>query len=541
MRFGLTSIFACGVLCCFGVASAIAQGDAQAVTQGELRNAIYAGDINAVSSVLKTAAGRYGDEVDVEDLRGLFRVFDTSDPRTFEFTAEWLKRWPGSSHAQIARATALANAAWALRGKGSVRDIYPDAMMQFLDLNVEAFALAEQAYASDPGFLPASDAILALGVAAGSKRRAFEVLDATMRATPNWGTLERALALSDPNYGGRIGDVTFMCGLYGSMLDGPGDDTTRYCLIRAIHSYFPEGNTELLRDLLAEEPGPGLDDIRAELALWSFPGTPEEANFLRTYFDNISGADLALAIEYDRKVAFSNDYAFVQAEVGKRAKAEARKRLADDPFNPVLLDIVITDLTEVVRDEDGGVSVRLIDRVSLAARQEAARRELVASPYNPRYWGKMARVVRAERAASGSADGGLLDADPYLINAVAYSRQKPEWLRLLVSAKLEQLDRYDMAPQAFPGTDRQGDILCPLIRAAKLLEYRSHKIAPASGEGDSIADTGLEPDQIDRIAELGAAALTGGVCADVFAASPLDLYFDPVAVSLDPGTELAQL
>lgn len=524
------------MLSCFGVAPAFAQGSAQAVTQDELRKAIYAGDINAVSSVLKTAAGRYGDAVDVEGLRGLFRVFDTSDPRTFHFTAEWLKRWPGSSHAQIARATALANAAWALRGKGSVRDIYPDAMMQFLDLNVEAFALAEEAYASDPGFLPASDAVLALGVAAGSKRRAFEVLDATMRTTPNWGTLERALALSDPNYGGRFGDVTFMCGLYGSMLDGPGDDTTRYCLIRAIHSYFPDGNTELLRDLLAQETGPGLDDIRAELALWSFPGTPDEANFLRTYFDDIPGADLALAIEYDRKVAFSNDYAFVQAQVGKRAKAEARKRLADDPFNPVLLDIVTTDLAEVVRDEDGGVTVRLIDRVDPATRHEAARRELVASPYNPGYWGKMAGVVQA-----GRADGGLTDADPYLVNAVAYSRQKPEWLRLLVAAKLEQLDRYDLAPEGFPGIERLGDLLCPLIRAAKVLEFRSRKIAPTAGEDDSVADTGLEAAQVDRIAALRATALDTGACAEIFAAAPIDLYFDPVAVNLDPAMTPAKL
>lgn len=565
MRSNLISILAGMILYCTSSPIAGAQSMSQAMPQvspqAELRQAIYADDFGAVAAMLKAAAGRRRSAEADADTRRLFDVFDTSDPRTSGFTQAWLERSPGSAHAQIARAKSLGNAAWALRGQGPLREIYPTAMRQFLDLNVEAFALAEEAYRDDPDFLPASDAILELGLAAGSKRRAFEVLDATMRRHPNWGTLERALVLSDPDYGGRIGDVTFMCGLYGSMLEAPGEDTTRYCLIRAIHSYFREGNTTLLQDLLSQEPGPSLDDIRAEVALWTWPGPAEDSAFLRSYFDRAADADPGLAVEYDRKVAFPRNHGFVQARVGARAKAAARDRLADDPFNSALLDIVTTEISEVVRNAEGGVSVHLVDPVSLPTRREAARREIVASPFNATYWAKMARIVAAERDAGqdmgqdmGQDTGiaGLLAPDPYAINAIAYSRQKPVWLRQFVASKLDQLDRFDRFDRAaahaadgdaadLSGIDRQTDILCPLLRADKVLDHRM-RVLSATPEGEDMrVDTGLTPRQIDRIAAHKARALASGQCSEVFATPATGLSFGPVPVDLKLDRSIERL
>ncbi|MAY46990.1 MAG: hypothetical protein CML65_17270, partial [Rhodobacteraceae bacterium] len=142
MRSNLISILAGMILYCTSSPIAGAQSMSQAMPQvspqAELRQAIYADDFGAVAAMLKAAAGRRRSAEADADTRRLFDVFDTSDPRTSGFTQAWLERSPGSAHAQIARAKSLGNAAWALRGQGPLREIYPTAMRQFLDLNVEA-------------------------------------------------------------------------------------------------------------------------------------------------------------------------------------------------------------------------------------------------------------------------------------------------------------------------------------------------------------------------------------------------------------------
>ncbi|CAN0587891.1 unnamed protein product, partial [Ectocarpus sp. 12 AP-2014] len=191
--------------------------------------------------------------------------------RILAFTRDWLSRSPYSSHAMVARARALANAGLALRGQGPARDIYPEALRRFLDLHAEAFALAESAYQSDPYFLPATDAIMELGLTTGRQASAYEILAATMRRQPNWETLERALNLVNPAYGGVLEDVSFLCGKFGPMIeDGPSDNMARYCKIIAMQKYFRDGNAQVLSELLQAEPAPELDRIRVQLALWTY-------------------------------------------------------------------------------------------------------------------------------------------------------------------------------------------------------------------------------------------------------------------------------
>lgn len=519
---------------------------AELPTKGALLERVYAGDMAGVEQALETAQRLYLDDaIAADEVRRLYEGFTTTNPRVIAFTGDWVRAMPDSPYANTARAWVLYHIARLIRGTRGDWDTYADALSQYEALNDSAMVHASSAFSLAPDLLPASDAILRLATSIGAASFGYEIMDKVMERRPNWGTLYRGLKLTVPELGGNAITGDAMCAYYGAVLDAPHEDMVRFCRIVGIFEFHLRGRRDLLEDLLDGFEAPELDYIRAKLAMldWQNPDRMQKhQDVLQAYFDTHDVMDVKMAEEFDLFFNHLPGHRLVQGEVSKRAYDYAVDEIRDDPYDPWLLDVLSTGVVDVRRIE-GGVRTTIVTRVTHAQRQEILRKRLAVSPFEPEHWSRLAGSMEAMARGDSPALDGLLTSDPYRINAIVYGNHRAEYLvefilwkivQLDVLARLTQVNTTPLAPRPAPSIDRDADIICPLLRAARVLGV-------VNAYADMPETNGLTAIQAGQIRTLSDQARDEGRCTEVRGLDPLELAFEPVAVSLVLSPLLDQL
>ncbi|MEO0772809.1 MAG: hypothetical protein AAFZ04_06465 [Pseudomonadota bacterium] len=130
-----------------------------------LQQAIYDRDTPLVEAIIGDAHDMYlpGD-ADPDDMRVIFQLFTTTNPKVIGFTEDWLKQSPNSVYAHTAQAWIYFTKSWNVRGTKFARQTYPSALREFRRLQEATWHHAWAAYLQSPDFIPATDALLRTAV-----------------------------------------------------------------------------------------------------------------------------------------------------------------------------------------------------------------------------------------------------------------------------------------------------------------------------------------------------------------------------------------
>jgi hypothetical protein len=234
----------------------------------------------------------------------------------------------------------------------------------------------------------------------------------------------------------------------------------------------------------------------------------------------------------------------------RRAMADARGALRDDPYNFKLLDLLQKDVMAFDAPEGAPYSARVVERTPGEDKAEYARRKLLVSPYDAELWMEYGRHAYQ----GGMSPETFLMDEPARINAIVYSGHDPVQLAGYMFDKwhmLANLERLDTDPQrpewqaASPerqaeaeanrqawlavrsGIDMDAALRCPMMRAYRL-------IRPSCRDAASGCDIPLPMQEMYEIVRSDVNAR--GVCKGVMAPSVEGLLFAPVPVDLaGPG------
>lgn len=219
---------------------------------------------------------------------------------------------------------------WLARGRKTTGKIHPRAQVEFTFRFGDAEVLASGAYGSDPGLLPAADMLILLGNPTGNKFAAFQVLHEVMQLEPNWPSLQNALWMTDPAWGGESGMVEMLCDYYAPKIDFPYADMVQYCRLWGLYTYHvSERRAEVYRMLdpvsrLDFEMLPELRDLEASRMIRTDRPDRAGLDFGRWYFDTFPVTDIDLAETFDRYYIAQFGGEPVSKAVLDRAKAHAR-------------------------------------------------------------------------------------------------------------------------------------------------------------------------------------------------------------------------
>ena len=501
-------------------------------TIAEARNLIYAKDIAGLERFFGDAHARYlSNELHADDIRRVFAVFSTTNPRMIRLTREWVEDHPNSAFAHAARGWAAAAAGDIIRGTRSARKTYSEALRQHSILHREAWEHAISANDTLPDFIPTSDLLLRLAPTKGDRQVAFASLDQLMRENPNWGTLARSLFLSHKGWGGSPFIANGICAKYAPMLTWVEDiDPRILCLVHAAYWYQNE-KRDWLNKTLWEEESPRLDTYRITKAI-SIYAPREQAEWARDYLsENPSYLKSELAEKYDREVAARFGFPLISEARLREEQAWAREALKHDPYNAYIISVLEmyvyrleVELTATGHRTRGTVMSRPTDEERL----DYARRLVISSPFNAKYWLDLADEVTSPGA-------GWLLADDYRVNAIVYSNHSPENLLIFMDKKLRELDLHQKIPvtegysQVWKDwaatTNAETEILCPLLRAHRL--YRA-----ICDLGERQSGCTLESPGEETYAMLASQARADGQCLTILNKPVDQLAFEPITFDL---------
>ncbi len=450
------------------------------ITQAELRVAILDGDIDKVERDLATAHARFlAGETKPNDLRFLYTLFGTTDPEILSFTREWLSAYPESPYAHAAQAWNDYNAAWLIRGEASANKTYPKALRMFSQLNNSAWSHARFALDARPRLLPASDALIRLGLFTRFKIKFYTVLDEVMEADPNWGSLYRAIDTTIPAWGGTWEVAENICEYYGPRLTELGDDPVQYCKLYAageIHSKFGDPLFHWVQQTLKNEDIPTLNHLRLRLAT-SAKGTRDDATFAYEYLTNLlesGGWNYSDAEDFDRAIARQYDFPLISEAHYRAMQENARAMLAKNPYDSKALQAI--RIKRFTYEQIGENSSFGTVAEELAPEEEAeyVRRQLTISPYRPSYWSDYATLNYPM-----SRPDSVLYRDQYLTNAIVYSNHSPYYLITYAWSKYYQLKLYNQHQESISDQesgsvpaqiDAEAGLICPLVQSVRLFE-----------------------------------------------------------------------
>ncbi len=533
-RFALIALLACFV----SSANAQVSDPAPVVSRQQLMDVIYAGDFDRVEQIMaETRDLVRRDKATQDDMREKFRDFSTTNPKVIDFVNNWLERHPDSPFANTAQAWVLHRIGWNVRGSKYVRHTYPEALDMHYRMHMAAFDHASRALEADRTLISASDAILSLGQTTGQKNRSFEVLDEVMETIPNWGTLSRALALSNPKYGGSSELADAMCDHYGPMLSAPVKDMVRFCKIVANATYF--GNRwDEVREWLKEDPNPVLDHYRVQSIFGLEQPSNDQIRFAVQYFKDTETTDLRLANRFELRYALPPAGEPVVHFVLERAKRVAREVLEHDPYNLWALDVLLRSSHDVTVQPDNSIVHKRTGSPTPEEEVDYHRRRILASPFNPEFWADYASGLQAISNGNGPWPRSLFASDLLMVNAIAYSNHDLNQLFPFIHQKIYQYQRLNFAaeqgweygwPELIAETDRYTRIICPLIRAARISDALI-EMGQTAKNYDAV-----RPYDLDVYRELHDEAQAAGRCGREIAADIENLVYLPIEVDLsDP-------
>lgn len=318
----------------FLVTSAQADGPTLLI---QMRDAVYANDLEKVEVLITENQTLFErGERTAEDMRQLFGVFDTTNPKAADLAAKWVEAKPQSPYANAAMAWVLSNRGWNIRGEELARDTYPEALRIFRDIHKRARHHAEIAYEIEPRLIAASDAIISSANGTGNRKHALEVVDAVMQVDPNNRTLNLARGLTSPGWGGSWDMVENLCESYAALPPEPGPKPVLSCKLRATYYYVDK--RDWMRETLAKEDLPDLDYLRIRRTLWG-GASKEEAKFAQKY-----------------------GYDFIGHEHALREYEYAKTAIEHDPYKPELLEVLVDPVIKSVAASGGRIKAqRLIE------------------------------------------------------------------------------------------------------------------------------------------------------------------------------------
>jgi hypothetical protein len=496
--------------------------------KADLRALIYAGDVEGVEAMMEGAhrASLVSQNYDLP--RILNTAFSVTDPKMRDFIAAWRKAKPTSPHAMTAQAWMLRRAGLLARGQEQVRWTYPAAFDLQADLHEQARDLAWQAYQLAPDLVPASDAVLRLAQVTNGQGYVATVVADIMAVTPNRGSLLRGTDALAPNWGGSSGQIAALCGLHAAKVVEVPDYTVDTCLIDAIFSADIRGLPRSWAQIALDgNDNPILEDARITDALYWRRGTPAANDVLARYLARPDNLDWNAAGIHDLDYRVPNNLPPLAPEFFKRRLDHAVEEIVFDPYNFELLQIVFENVSY-----EGQPRKQVDESLQL----EAKRRALTVAPYNAEAWfqyGSQATFVFKYKED---------EADPFLINAIAYSNHRPFYLKNYGNLKLGKLLWLlygDMStsiqirdlPESMEQTDA---LVCPLVRLTRVMG----EVCATSGQGENQCMAGSWPvaqwDQIVAMAEVD------HVCTAERTAPIAELMFQPHVIdwSAVPRTKI---
>lgn len=482
----------------------------------QLREAVYAGDRDAVKAVLAHVNITTFEEQTRQ--RQLFSVFSELHPDVIRFVEHWAREEPDSAIALTARGWSLFAQGWTFRGDKLARDVHPHAMTAFVAAHEEGLRLMQKAAALDPRLLAASDGILRMAYTIGHRDLIPAEMARIMAIAPNRFSLTLAGQAYAPNWGGSLEEMSLLCRQHAAkVVDWPGYDE-KVCLADGIMQSgimtFAEmrkvtgvGDNPLIKTWL-----PAGDDIPRD--------NPSET---LAYLDKIKAERPLGYMEaniYDQMIplvaSVTGETRPLEFPGAVERQAENARRFADR--NPGDWRAARRLLNALMESKD--INQTDFDRTEFRAR---AITSLEINPFNPNAW---AYLGTEYLVGEQNEEAGVRAAEPYFINAAVYSSYRPEDLKMLGGVKLGLFFR-NRANNVVPSSPKtwQSDIVCPMVRQLRLLQAVCQAEGQAFPEcsGLGLEETALRA-QIDEITGLG-------MCEIEATESVENLIYEPIQIT----------
>lgn len=200
---------------------------AQADPIETLLKAAHAADYAGVEAQIKDAPDRTAQ-------RDLVWALAATDPKTVAFTKAWVDAEPDNPTALSARAWSLYWTASMIRGERIRRHTWSPLLDEADRMYGEALSLAERATSLDPRFLPASDAVILIGVVTGRGEASLAELERIMALDPNRHSLVLAASNLTPAWGGSVELMQALCSYFAPQVADVPDYSPDICLAQAI-------------------------------------------------------------------------------------------------------------------------------------------------------------------------------------------------------------------------------------------------------------------------------------------------------------------
>jgi hypothetical protein len=495
----------------------------------DVRTAIEQNDFVQVEKILaKTHEDLRRGRATPDQFRNRISLFETTDPDTIAFVESWRSRYPNSIYAKTAQAWVYSTIGRNIRGIKFVHETFPLALEIHRNLHFDAHTLALEAFTEDNTLISASDAVLVLANTTGTQDIALRVLDETMTVQPDWGSLNRALWMANPQYGGSLDLAEALCEFFGPMIIKPEVDYERACITRASFLFFGHRRDEI-RSWMSETNDTWYDPFRVQDIFRHRPATDEEVALAVNYFKNGTTTDLRLARKFDTYYSWQDGSEPIHEIVLDRAKSWAESRLEHDPYNLAALKVLLTSSHEVTVKPDGSVFYKPTGRPTEIEKRDYLRRRLLASPYNAEFWKEMAQSVSL--FDRNTTEQEVHRATAMRINAIAYSNHSHDAVNDLVYQKLSGIEHFAAWEEATGEKSQRAlnyntTYVCPLIRSTRIMEQLIAIGSPKKSYSEMTEET------LAQLEEIRAAAEVGGYCHWERNAPLEEIIFEPVEVDL---------
>ncbi len=476
--------------------SSVGPSDANEESLSPLFAAIHAGDMAKVEALLGSAD--LSGEARYEQQRLFDSVFNVADPRIFNFVKTWLEARPDVAASHLAAAKMLHSMAYRARGEELSRFTYPDAMNLYSTLMSQAAEEAWRAYEIEPDNVVTVDLIMGLRDRMPGKPDRMTVLAKIMETSPNWVTVVNAAGSYAPQWGGSVEQMTQVCDVYAPVSNSEPPITSDFCRVySAYDASLPWSFLDEIDPLLTASDDPRLDFARRARVMRTFDFTEESAAMFQAYLGDPSTMDVKAARYYDG-YARAHGLPTFEVEVTNRAIADARRKIADQPYSSSLLKLLATPSTQRIPIEsppswEEGVALK--------------RKRLAYSPYNSEFWQDYAEAL------VWAARGQTQDSDDAYRNAIVYSNYKPERIEAYMQSKggllteflfLRSQGRFsERFPEGYASVAT--DLTCPLVA---LLRFHD----AVCTEGGAGAHCETAPSVIDEYRTMTNIPIADGSC-----------------------------
>ena len=414
-----------------------------------------------------------------KNLRKIFSEFMTTRPEYISLMAKWSKDKPESIYAKTAKGWYLYHIAWLIRGETTVSEIYSKAADQMRDYFQSSATIAYEVTTTNSNFAPASDLALL-----SSQHAYFPTSKRTLTYTAlisnrDTRTLSLVLRLYAPEWGGGLRKQKALCKEYEDILIKQDGYTADMCFAELIisDSMFtkPKSLTEEMivwaYEIMEKAPKDKMLNARWADAVYRRPdidGALELAAELlpsrsRTY------PILARRIEVElSKEGFAADYA-------KTKRAELQVKFDRDPFNPDLLERMISHTYADYQKTRSPQTFALYEKYIDDA--------MVYGKYRPKIWKSKANPYSEKLFAAKFDADAIRTLVQIWEKAIKYSNYSPRYLADLYGILSFPKNVADMhvqfeqagisAPEGTPEIDANAirEIIdCPLVRVARLYE-----------------------------------------------------------------------